>query len=541
MKRSIKLLATTLCLALLAGCSKNLLNEDPRAIITADNLLKDKQGFENALNGLYNEVRRCRAGDTYNSPNDFMMVSTVIGVDNAYANWRSGVEDPFNLWKANSNPSVANYRRVWGWLYETINAANTIVEQAEGPGINWTPADKNLILAEARAIRAWCYRHLTNLWGDVPLTLTESSGTNIRTDWERTPVAQVRAAMEQDWLFAEQYLPDVSASTGKIIKGVVQHYLAELYLSADQPAKAKTYAEKVIQNPAYKLITQRYGPNSAKPGTPFTDMFLPGNANRTNGNTEALWVIQNELNVIGGDGSTILRRYWVNRYYSIVIGTPGRSPVQVTEEYGGRGIGRFSPTRWAMTLYGSTDHRGGDFAWRYYYLANNPASLPAGYNLGDTVRINRNVNERLSNPLWPSTRKWDYANPLDINGNNNYNDIILLRLAETYLLLAEANFRLNDLTGAATAINVLRTRANATPVAPASVTIDYILDERSRELFAEEERRYALLRTRTWLARTQLRNVIAGPNVAARDTLLPIPQDVIDANLTKPMPQNPGY
>ena len=103
-------------------------------------------------------------------------------------------------------------------------------------------------MAEARCIRAWCYRHLTYLWGDVPLTLTESSGTNIRTDWERTPVAEVRKAMEEDLVFAVQHLPVVSTSDIRLIKGAAQHYLAELYLATGEYDKAKVEATKVISN-----------------------------------------------------------------------------------------------------------------------------------------------------------------------------------------------------------------------------------------------------------------------------------------------------
>jgi hypothetical protein len=76
---------------------------------------------------------------------------------------------------------------------------------------------------------------------------------------------------------------------------------------------------------------------------------------------------------------------------------------------------------------------------------------------------------------------------------------------------------------------------------PALVTIDYILDERSRELFIEEERRMTLLRTRKWFERTQKYNKFGGELITLRDTIFPIPQDVIDANLTKPFPQNPGF
>jgi hypothetical protein len=128
-----------------------------------------------------------------------------------------------------------------------------------------------------------------------------------------------------------------------------------------------------------------------------------------------------------------------------------------------------------------------------------------------------------------------------VQNSSNFNDQIYLRLADTYLLLAEAQFRLNDLAGAAATINIIRARANATPITAAQVTLDFILDERSRELISEEHRRYTLLRTRTWFNRTLANNKYAGTRITLRDTLLPIPQSVIDANLTKVMPQNAGY
>jgi hypothetical protein len=128
-----------------------------------------------------------------------------------------------------------------------------------------------------------------------------------------------------------------------------------------------------------------------------------------------------------------------------------------------------------------------------------------------------------------------------VQNSSNYNDQIYLRLAETYLLLAEAQFRLNDPDGAATTINVLRARAHASAVSASDISLDFILDERSRELITEEHRRYTLLRTHTWFERTKLYNKYTGALIVPRDTLLPIPQTVIDANLTREMPQNPGY
>ncbi len=533
-----KIILYALSATLFAGCSKDILDENAPAIILADNLYVNKVGFEAGLNGLYYEVRRSRSGYTAGDINGMMLVPAYIGTDNTYGNYL-GPASSFNIWGVSNNSTLSEYRLEWAWLYETINAANTIIARAENAKIIWTEAEKNAVLAEARAIRAWCYRHLTYSWGDVPLVLTESSGSNIRTDFDRTPVAEVRNAMEADWLFAEQYLPETSPNQGKILKGAVQHFLSELYLTTGKNDKARDYALKVTTNANYKLITARYGVNAARPGTPFTDIFIEGNSNRSQGNTEALWVMQAELNVIGGEPDNVMRRYWVNRYYSLVVG--GRSPFLVTAENGGRGIGRFGPTKWAISIYPAGDDRGSDFAWRFSYVINNPTGVPAGFMLGQTYNLDRTSNERANNPNWPSTRKWDYTSPVDPNIDRAYKDQVYIRAAETYLLLAEAYFKLGDLASAAVAINALRTRAHAPVITPAQVTLDFILDERSRELFSEEERRYTLVRTGKFVERVRLYNVLAKPTISDRDVLLPIPQNVIDANLTKVMPQNPGY
>ena len=120
-----------------------------------------------------------------------------------------------------------------------VNAANTIIIRAENPDVQWSLTEKNQVLAEAKLIRAWAYRHLTFLFGAVPLNLEESSGTNIRTDWERTPVSVIRTAMENDLLFAEQNLSDPAPYDGRVSKAVASHYLAELYLTVGKYQAAK--------------------------------------------------------------------------------------------------------------------------------------------------------------------------------------------------------------------------------------------------------------------------------------------------------------
>ncbi|WP_262714405.1 RagB/SusD family nutrient uptake outer membrane protein [Ginsengibacter hankyongi] len=75
-----------------------------------------------------------------------------------------------------------------------------------------------------------------------------------------------------------------------------------------------------------------------------------------------------------------------------------------------------------------------------------------------------------------------------------YTDIYAIRLAETYLLRAEAYLDKGDIVNAAADVNVVRARANADPVAPGNVNIAYILDERARELMVEEPRWLTLAR-----------------------------------------------
>lgn len=567
MSKTIRYFLTALTALGAGACHSDFLTEAPKAVIAPDNLYVNRQGFESGLYGIYNLWRAERKGIN-GASNDMAITAAVVGVDNAYSLRPAGnaPEQVFNDFGIRLNPADAYVRRLWEWLYQTVNAANTLIDRSANPAINWTDAEKRQIVGEAKLLRAWAYRHLTYLYGAVPLNLSESKGGNIRTDWERAGVSEVRKAIEKDLLDAEAGMADLPVVEGRASKVVAQHYLAELYLATGDFQKAREKAQAVIANPNYRLVTARYGTSATQPGTPFTDMFLDRNSNRSQGNTEALWVIQNEYLSTGGDAN-IMRRWWVNRYNEIRVGNPARTPITFTLETGGRGIGRFAVTKYAFSLYEPTDHRGSAFAWRFFYLMNNPASLPTNANInttatcstpgyrtgptggriGDTVRLSVNCNEPAPNAstasIWPSIRKWDWAptDPADVQNSSNYNDQVYLRLAETYLILAEAQFRLNDAAGAAATLNIIRARSGATPVTPAQVSIDFILDERSRELVTEEHRRYTLLRTGTWFNRTRQYNLHAGRRITLRDTVLPIPQSVIDANLTKPMVQNPGY
>ena len=535
---------------LFSGCDTiQDLNENPPHLITSDKLYTNYSGFQTGINGAYSEIRY----ELEDAGMPFQVF--VTATDNMSPNYISGFGTLASQWGDVNNSENSTLTEVFDWLYGIVNATNTIIERAEGEGVDWSGGDgnetenKHLVLAEAKAIRAWAYRHLTYLWGDVPLSLVESSGNSIKTDWERTPVDEVRAQIIEDLLFAEQHIP-VEPIPGRMSKGAVQHYLSEMHLVVEDPEKAEFWADQAINTPAYQLITERYGIKQDQPGVPFMDMFYEGNKNREDGNSEALWVWQYGFQVIGGGTNPRPRAMHLQRYMDIVI--DGVQPLRITFERGGRGKAYTAPTKWFIESYEPQDERASNHAIRKWFTLkdaeqNAPFSadrLPPGYAYGDTIKLN------WSDPItpatwerddWPFSRKHEGSIPDDVASDFNYDDYIALRLADTYLLKAEAQFKRGNSAGAAETINIIRRRSNASEVNAGDIDIDFILDERSRELFNEEYRRYTLLRTGKWLERTKAHNSFGGQNIRDRDTLFPIPQSVIDANLTGTMPQNPGF
>jgi starch-binding outer membrane protein, SusD/RagB family len=559
MKTNIFNYSIILLIIILASCSESLLDEKPISIIGAESLYKDLEGFEAGLNGIYALVQKERStsGISDGAIVDVFMVGTdIIQTSNA-----SGFGGVAEIWGPTLSSTEGHLNEIFLWLYRINNAANTIISRAENPDIVWggqSDVHKNRVVAEAKAIRAWAYRHLTYCWGDVPLILEESQGTTIKLDYERTQLKIIREQMRNDLLFAEKYVPVEPSLPGRMTKGAIQTYLAEVYLLLNKPDSAIIFSNKVIAG--YPLISERFGVNRTRPGTPFSDMFLEGNSNREEGNTEALWVFQYDELLTASDRTNWMRRQVTTRYDNTVNG----SKFMVTVERGGRGRARLALTKFAIDLYepennfGTNDDRGSNYILRKYLVYQNSATnslgatsivpadaKPDGTNFGDTLKFDWSVEFVTgSSPnryRWPWSRKFDNTDGADLQRSYTTNDQIYLRSAEAYLIKAEAQNKQGDKTGAAATINILRARSNAAPITPGDVTIDLILDERARELVYEEHRRYSLLRNNKWLERTTLYNKNGGQFVTARDTIYPIPQSVIDANLTIPMPQNPGY
>lgn len=599
MKKSIVyLLAATLFLA--GGCNEdNFLKENPRDEIYTSNLLVDKAGFESILDGLRGLMRSeyLRTGNIGGGSSSMPLVWNLMwacGVDNA---WSNNTHSNFKFLyypKYIQQTDMECMLVTFEWLYKVVNTANVVITRAERSGIDWGGSDeagnrknKETIVAKARLIRAWAYRHLTYSWGDVPLSTEEITGMNYRTDWERTPVARIREVMEADWLYAIEKLPMRETSNAEVSGALARHYLGELYLAIGQPEKAEEILRPLATGNEYALMTERFGSNASQPGNAFIDLFR--SPLYSQGNREVILAFLNTEpeNSAYGTADLYMKSSWKN-YYSndAEIKKSNKKAPEVADKTinnvkmlwlvnGGKGAGRANISLGALRLYdyknqGEVDDRCSGHALVWTIYEKNAAGeiveyLKDGKSVIDTTVTPAMLDDNkttIQNYRWPSTRKWDYVQTVAANGDADpaYNDVPYVRLAETYLLYAEALYKLGD-ARAIDWINKIRVRSHAVALAKSDLDrlgLDLILDERSRELISEEQRRHTLVRlsqenggderdvNNYFKRRVRELNEICGRQVRGMgdyDTpvLFPIPKVFIDANTDKVVAQNPGY
>jgi starch-binding outer membrane protein, SusD/RagB family len=544
-RRNIYYLFTCTAAAMIffASCGKKFLQEDVYSNY-APETLTDSLGFEASIVGMHNHLSTFFTyADQQGWPSLWQ-----VGTDIAYATQPQGVEVPYyNYPTLTSTDGGASY--TWQWAYRMINNANIVIKAAENPNLGgMTEANKNSVNAEGRFFRAYAYNILAICFGEVPVV--REPLTAPKTDFTRASLDTVNKLIEDDLLFAAANLPDidnVKKAGGKSLfaranKAAAQQLLAETYLRMGKYAEAEAQCNAIISSGKFNLITARYGVRAGSGGDPFSDMFIYGNQRRNQGNREAIWVmeLENPATVPGGfTNNPQQRRNWGASYKDI-------AGMVICDSLGGRGIGRIRLNNWVVyDLYPDGDMRNSHWNLRRKYWYNNPASAnfgqPVPYTGADTLY-----------KIAPHTTKWYEFNPNDVFGFAMIKDFILMRLGETYLLLAEAQFRQNKFDDAAATINILRTRANAPHVTGADINLDFILDERVRELLGEENRRMTLMRTGTLVERAERLNtdkfnpayksaVNQLTGITNKVLRMPIPQGEIDLNKDAVLGQNEGY
>jgi starch-binding outer membrane protein, SusD/RagB family len=529
-----------------------ILVEVPKDFFAVDNAYSSPQSIVYAITGLHMSVRPGFMGD---KPSQQMHIGTDMGSDKRYTGVFSNASDL----------NVNSKSDWWTGCYITISRANTILARIDD--IEYTSEElKNAHKAEALFFRAFSYRTLANLYGGVPLELNEV--TTPKRDYVRASREEVYLQCVEDLKFAVEHLPTINEidAEGRIAKAAANHLLSEVYISLKEWDKAIVAASAVIENGNFGLMTQRFGRRSnVSDKGPYWDLFQRGNFDRKIGNTEAIWTMQYAYNIPGGSGprynenNMIWERTYGYLYWSWLKDPDGKPFYKFpTTQEGGRGGSNLYMSN--HFKYGIWQNAGNDTRddehniRRKTWRVENPDSKYFGKELWEfdisELKLYRDTNIVFQGKYMKLSTPGDH--PADLIKNpetgelwsysgGTYHGWYYMRLAETYLLRAEAYLGKGDNTNAANDINAVRARANASLVAAADVDIDYILDERLRELSFEELRRMTLSRLGMHFDRLEkFYPEFLGVRSRHWD-LLPIPQSVIEVNVEAVLTQNPGY
>jgi len=539
---------SALALAALVGvASCTDLKEYPVTGVTAG-YFETPAGAEAATLGSYAGLRGIYGGE--NEIRLFM-----VGTDS----WEKGEQFDasgagfFNDYTAQftSTEGSGSVQGMWQSAYSSINTANTAIASITA-STTLTPALKNTRLGENRFLRAMYYFELVRTYGAVQLNLAPTQGVSIQA--HRSPVDSVySAAIIPDLEFAISNLPLKGAQTDyfRATKGAAQTLLAEVYLTraaAGDFDKAIALVSDVIASGKYTLNSN------------FSSLFcLPttsGGACDYAASQKTDPELIFSVTFTGDNGTDAfgnnLHLYWVMWYDNSAYTTPGlaRTPAY------GRPYRRTRPTNHLLQLFNrATDSRlDASFQTAWLRAPGDTAillTLSATAETRPSARFGKFGMPQLTNGLFPTLKKWLDQTRTDANVFPGHRDRQLWRLADLYLMRAEANIRAGRAADAIADLNVVRRRAaiagqnNDVNVATFNASpIDYLLDERERELAGEERRFFTLTRmgADVFLRRVKAYNSTAAA-VQAFHMLRPIPQTQIDRTEggKAAFSQNPGY
>ncbi|TQO39546.1 putative outer membrane starch-binding protein [Arenibacter algicola] len=533
---------------IITSCNEDQwLEEEAFSFYTPDNSYTTPEQLDIAVVQLYSNVSNMLYGSGANGDSFTFQYTTDVGYDAIAPNHQ------LNSWGDQIRPETRQIGEFWNDFYQQIYDANVILNRIDN--IEFTSEDqRNIKKVEAKFFRAFAYRGLVTMYGGVPLVLEETDSP--KRDFVRASAAEVWAQIIEDLTDAAQLLPgaDEVEQDGRIAKGAAFHLLSEAYIVTKDYPKAITAASEVIDNLGYSLMKDRFGTRSDEPGDVYWDLFRRGNQNRGSGNTEAIYVSQYEYLVAGGEINDNLPRFLVPLYWQLKGNSDGVNLfVGPTKKYGGRGIGWWAASDYMLNQVwqnSGNDIRNSEYNIIRDIVADNPESAYYGQKIIESGSITE-----FSDPL---KRWWSaiFAKSTPINNfpaevgdnqaNSSYRDRYVMRLAETYLLRAEAYYLDGNLDAAADDINEVRERSMATPIGPSDVNMEFILDERARELFVEENRLMTLMRTGTIVERVRSFNPMHNGTLGANQifdyqNLWPIPNSEIERNTEAKLDQNPGY
>lgn len=555
------------------SCS-SFLDETPYNKITAGNFYTTAKEAEQGVNGLYSRMRTL-----YGSGYILYMCEAPTDI------WKSAksMDIEFQNWTIDA--TSGSVRTLWNNCYVTINQANAVLKALENNEIpDLGDAKRKQYIGEARFIRAHHYYHLVQQYGEVELK-TEPTESLITTAY-KTSEAEIWNFIIDELKHCLDNLPDEQHVYGRITKEAVKHHLARVYLTAkrgeEDIREAKRLAEEVIASSSHSLMSSH------------KELWSTDNIRNPEVLLPVLFTSNTELN---GDGQQL--------HVMFTASYSDHYPKVLERDLAyGRPWSRIRPTYYLQELYDETKDARWEDCYRTFWQVNKEEVTDMVFSpytkkpeevkwkKGDSVMIipkhpwtkeqvkavwpvwvwmpdemreelqDKIQSETNPNGEWPSNTKFQSGtmyttliklqDPLRPSANEmkGVRDVVVFRLGETYLLAAEACYLLGDSRKAAEYLNVIRKRAALSgkeremEITAAQVDIDFILDERAREMAGEFQRWYDLKRTGKLYERMNnpaMNEIVAG-KFQKYHVLRPIPRDQL-ARISNPedFPQNDGY
>jgi hypothetical protein len=528
---SKRFFAILITLTLFTSCEEDFLEDKLLSDTSVDFLYSSSEGLENAVVGLYTLNRRIYEDGRLNG--------TIPLILQAKSDLSAGITGEVSLysrllWGASLGDfgTAEGVNAYWVYYYEIVDRANAVIQGAE----NLTDIDedrRNQILAEAKTMRANSYFILYRLFNNIFINTNPTTPQNaFDLPQNKSSEEEVFTLLRADLDFAIENLSYNPDQFGRWGQGSARHLRAMVAMWENDWTEAAAQTDAIIQSGNHSL-------------TATTQEVFEGNLNHP----ETLFAVNFEFQTIGGGAPHIMNWNMVSSYAD----APGL--VQSVEN-GGAGVGFISLNQYLINLLNedSNDSRRDRSYYIFEYEYNDEASLPEGKQLGDPLDLYEN-SETDQNEFMLYYRRQNpgvikfFDENVEPTDRNHFKNIMIYRLAETYLMGAEAHMMLGTTTKALEYLNTVRARANTATVS--EIDLQAILDERARELAFEGQRWFTLKRTgKLFEFLTDHMNndnlnesyPEGNPKVILREYMQnwPIPQQQIDL-LGPNYPQNDGY
>ncbi len=525
-----------LAIALMVSCEDEL-DQDPQDddAFTVEDFYEQDSAYIKALGGVY-------ANLNVPSPSG-AFASNIEGLDagtstygRSLMNLQTFTTDEA-VWSYENDPGIGEVQRsswtaenvilrgAYGRIMAGVAFANEFLRQSTEDKLNTRGVSDSkkqevaVMRAEARVLRALSYYHMMDLFGKAPLVTEEDPvGSTQSPEMTRQEVFNF---VEEELLASIPELEEPMMNDyGRVDKGVAWMILAKVYLNAEvytgtpRWADALEYTENVI-NAGYSLTDN------------YIDNFRADND--VNGaQNEIIFPIPADENFAQAFGPTTVMT-------NGAVGSIEQNGDEIGVQPAGWG-GAIRLTPQFVSLFDGQEFSGDD---RNRIIgANNPER---------TLEINDIVDQDQGYILEKYT---DVRSDGTVGNQLTFSsvDFPMFRLADAYLMYAEAHLRSGSgsQTQAVGYINALRERANGDSsenISSSELTLDFIIDERARELYWESHRRQDLIRfglfTGSEYIWTLKGNSITGVPTPDFRKLFPIPNASLAANQN--LTQNPGY